>query len=98
MVSEPEAWPWSSAASRIQGKPDPLLDPACPLPNDATGPWEDFLMDPAREEEKELADLRRYSRTGRPLGSPDFVEKISALLGRDYKKKKPGRKAEERMK
>ena len=93
LVVEPEAWLWSSAASRILGKPDPLLDTACPLPNGRTGSWKDFLMAPARAEE--LAALRRHERTGRPLGSEVFVEKIGMLVGRDLQKKKPGRKVQE---
>ena len=87
------AWRWGSAASRILGGPDPLLDSACPLPNQSTGPWKDFIMAPTRAEE--LAALRRPTRTGRPLGSESFVEKISTLLGRDLRKQKPGRKPKE---
>jgi putative transposase len=93
LVSEPESWRWSSAASRISGGPDPLLDTACPLPNRSTRPWKDFVMAPSRAEE--LAALRRHTRTGRPLGSESFVEKISTLLGRDLRKQKPGPKPKE---
>jgi putative transposase len=31
LVAQPEAWPWSSARSRILGGPDPLLAPDCPI-------------------------------------------------------------------
>jgi len=93
LVVEPEAWPWSSAASRILGKPDPLLDTACPLSNGRTGSWKDFLMAPTRAED--LAALRRHERTGRPLGSEAFVAKVGVLIGRDLQKKKPGRKVQE---
>ena len=57
------------------------------------GPWKNFVMAPTRAEE--LAALRRHTRTGRPLGSESFVEKISTLLGRDLRKQKPGRKLKE---
>ena len=93
LVAQPEAWPWSSAASRILGKPDPLLDTACPLSNGRTGSWKDFLMAPTRAED--LAALRRHERTGRPLGSEAFVAKVGVLIGRDLQKKKPGRKVQE---
>jgi putative transposase len=93
LVSEPESWRWSSAASRILGGPDPLLDTACPLPNRSTRPWKDFVMAPTRAED--LAALRRHTRTGRPLGSASFAEKISTLLGRDLRKQKPGPKPKE---
>jgi hypothetical protein len=55
-----------------------------------TGSWKDFLAAPTRAEE--LAALRRHERTGRPLGSEAFVEKVGVLIGRDPQKKKPGKK------
>ena len=51
------------------------------------------LMAPARAED--LDALRQHERTGRPLGSEAFVEKVGMLIGRDLRKKKPGRKAPE---
>ena len=95
LVTQPEDWPWSSAGSRILGKPDPVLDSACPLPNARTGPWKDFLTVPTRAEEAEKwRALRRHERTGRPLGSEAFVEKVGMVIGRDLRKKKPGRKVQ----
>jgi hypothetical protein len=44
---------------------------------------------------EELAALRRHERTGRPLGSEAFVEKVGVLIGRDPQKRKPGRKVQE---
>ena len=33
----------------------------------------------------------RHERTGRPLGSEIFVEKVGMLIGRDLQEKKPGK-------
>jgi len=92
LVTHPEDWRWSSAASPILGGADLLLDTACPLPNERTGSWKDFLMAPTRAED--LAALHRHEWTGRPLGSEVFVEKIGVLIGRGLQKQKPGRKAQ----
>ena len=64
------------------------MDSACRLPNGRTGPWKDFLIAPTRAEE--LAAFRRPERTGRPLRSEVFVEKVGVLIGRDLQRKKPG--------
>ena len=40
---------------------------------------------------EELRDMRRHSRTGRPLGSTPFVERLERILGRALTPKKPGR-------
>jgi len=37
-----------------------------------------------------LAAFRRPERTGRPLRSEVFVEKVGVLIGRDLQRKKPG--------
>ena len=90
LVGEPRAWPWSSAAGRILARADALLDPACPLPGMVSESWRDFLTVPTRAEQAET--MRRHERTGRPLGSETFVERVGVLLGRDLTRKKPGRK------
>jgi len=53
-------------------------------------PRGDFLGIPTRAEEAEL--LSRHSRTGRPLGSADFVAYLEAQLGRPLRRGKPGPK------
>jgi len=52
--------------------------------------WRSFLDSAIRE--KELRDLRDHGRTGRPLGSADFVDRLERLVGRTLGPKKPGRK------
>jgi len=36
--------------------------------------------------------LRRHERTGRPLGSEEFVTDVEGCLGRELRPKRPGRK------
>jgi hypothetical protein len=42
--------------------------------------------------------LARHEATGRPLGELPFLERLTALLGRDLIPKKPGRKAKQKAK
>ena len=42
--------------------------------------------------EEELGDMRLHGRTGRPLGSSTFVERLERIVGRALTPKKPGRK------
>ncbi|MFO7675864.1 MAG: hypothetical protein R6X12_06080 [bacterium] len=52
--------------------------------------WHEYLgqKPPASEAEA----LRLHNRTGRPLGSETFVEKLERLVGRTLKPQKPGPK------
>ena len=52
--------------------------------------WNEFLKDEIQE--KEYQDLRQHERTGRPLGSNLFIDKLEALLGKQLRKKKTGPK------
>ena len=42
--------------------------------------------------EEALQAQRRHERTGRPLGSTAFVERLEGVLGRPLKKRKSGPK------
>jgi putative transposase len=45
--------------------------------------------------EADAAAIRRCERTGRPLGSAGFIERLEVELGRALKPQKPGRKKRE---
>ena len=81
-------WPWSSARPRLLGRDDRLVKVA-PLLTMA-GDWNALLNSGLAEEE--LRDLRLHSRTGRPLGSTTFVERLERIVGRVLTRNKPGRK------
>ena len=79
---------WSSARAHLQGE-DNILVKAEPLleiiPN-----WQELLKIDLTEEEYKT--LRRHERTGRPLGSEDFVTRMEKLTARVLRMKKPGPK------
>ena len=83
-----EEYPWSSASAHIKGKSTELLD-VIPLlelvPN-----WKEFLSQPLPEEQRNT--LRTHERTGRPLGTKEFVNQLETLLVRKLDKEKPGPK------
>jgi len=88
LTRKPWTWKWSSAAAHRRGEDDKLVK-AAPLLRLA-GDWEEFLDVPVSEDEIET--LRRHERTGRPLGSPEFMERIENALSRVLRPQKPGRK------
>jgi putative transposase len=81
-------WRWSSARAHLEGRDDGLVEVAPLL--DLVPDWRAFL---ARGlDDDALETLRRHSRTGRPLGSPAFLEALEARLGRRVRPGKPGPK------
>ena len=79
LVRRAEAYPWSSARSRVAGTADPLLSAGCPLV-DAIADWADYLASP--DDQDWMEDFRAATRSGRPVGSASFVELIEARLDR----------------
>ena len=88
IVKRPEEYRWSSAKAHLEGEDDILVK---------TGPllgiiddWQGLLTSDLSE--KEYKTLRRHERTGRPLGSDDFLLKLEKLTSRVLRKQKPGPK------
>ena len=52
--------------------------------------WEELLSSDLPEEDYET--IRRHERSGRPLGSEDFLDRLETLTSRLLRKKKPGPK------
>jgi len=77
-------WRWSSARGNLGYVADPLLDEssACNL----IGSWREYLG--MEEDERELNDLRRLTRIGRPDGDEAFVESIELKSGRVVRKRR----------
>ena len=88
LVSDPTEYPWSSARAHVAGKDDALVK-AQPL-LDRFGDWREFLATGLEDDDADL--LRRHQRTGRPLGSSEFVVRLEKLLNRALAPRKPGRK------
>lgn len=90
MVPEATQWPWSSAAAHCgSGAPPALLEMAHWRKRWTATEWIDYLA--ARESASDVATLRQYTHTGRPLGSEEFVAHLEHSTLRALVPRKPGR-------
>ncbi len=87
MAVHPADYRWSSARAHLKGDDDELVV-AAPL-LELVPDWEEFLR---LSTEEELKVLQLHERTGRPLGSAGFIEKMEQSLGRILRPRKPGPK------
>jgi putative transposase len=87
LVADAAEWPWSSARSHLSSRDDRLVRVAPLLAMIAD--WRAFL-DSAMSEE-ELLNLRAHGRTGRPLGSATFLDRVETMVGRVLRPQKGGR-------
>jgi len=87
LATDAAAWPWSSAQAHLAKKDDGLVKVSPLL--EIVGDWKTFL---AGANEELLNDIRKHERSGRPLGSEEFVESLEAGLNRTLKPEKPGPK------
>ena len=87
LAQHPEDYRWSSARAHLEGQDDRLVKVAPLL--DLVSDWSSFL---SLSSEDELDLLHRHERTGRPLGTPGFIETLEQTLGRVLKPQKPGPK------
>ena len=83
-----EDYRWSSARAHLQGEDDILVkvEPLLKIIPD----WQELLSGDLPEEEYET--LCRHERTGRPLGSDDFITSLEKQTSRVLRMKKPGPK------
>ncbi len=89
LAARPEAYAWSSARAHVTGAADALLSPARPFPGPVKD-WGAWLSEGLTAEE--TARLRLHTRTGRPLGSKEFVAELEETLGRPLSPQRRGRK------
>jgi putative transposase len=87
LATDATAWPWSSAQAHVAGNDDGLVKVSPLL--EIVGDWKTFLTG---ANEELLNDIRKHERSGRPLGSEEFVESLEADLSRTLKPEKPGPK------
>ena len=88
LVKRPRAWRWSSARAHLAGEDDRLVQ-AGPL-LERIPDWAAFLA--GGMEEDDLEQIRKHSRTGRPLGSERFIARLERRLGRTLAPQKRGPK------
>ncbi len=89
LVKAPYEWRWSSARSHLEGKDDSLVK-TNPLLKIIQKPWETYFSGDVQSDQIEM--FRKHERTGRPIGSPSFIEVLENLLDRNLKPQKPGPK------
>ena len=94
LAEKPWEYRWSSAAAHMAARDDALVKVEPLL--EMVGDWSQFLSEDLAELDAER--LRMHERTGRPLGDDGFIARIERLLGRDIRKRKPGRKLKNRRK
>ena len=86
LAKEATAYEWSSACAHVAGRdPEGLLElewwkELCPL-ND----WAEALL-PSRDDEMRAEEIRRATRTGRPLGDEAFVQRLENKQGRPLRR------------
>jgi len=89
LVARAEDYEWSSARAHLLGRDDGLVTTAPLLARVVD--WSAFLSAGAPAEADD--ELRSHQRTGRPLGSDDFVDHAERLLNRELRPRKAGRVA-----
>jgi putative transposase len=78
LVETPQDWAWSSARAHLDGRDDgtvavePMLSR---IPD-----WGAFLKETQTEEA--IQQLRLHNRTGRPMGTKDWIEGLEKQVGR----------------
>jgi putative transposase len=81
-------WQWSSARAHLRGQDDDLVRTKPML--DRISDWRAYL---SNDVENHQADsIRRHTRTGRPLGTAEFVHNLERVTGKPLAPKRPGRK------
>ena len=81
-----EEWPWSSVHAHMR-KEDDLLVRVEPMLQRVEN-WDAYLNEDIPE--SVLKRIRQHGRTGRPVGSEDFIRTLERKTGRSLRKRKPG--------
>ena len=90
MVSEAAEWRWSSAAAHCgSSAPEAVLEMERWRKRWTVAEWRQHLA--AGESASEVATVRQYTHTGRPLGSEKFVADLEQSILRALVPRKPGR-------
>lgn len=91
LCREPGDWRWSSARAHLEGKDERLVNVWPML--ERVGDWSSFLSGASVERD---VVIERHTRTGRPLGSESFVDRLEVVTGRSLAPKRPGRRPQDK--
>ena len=88
IVKRPEEYKWSSCRAHVQGEDDVLVKvgPLAEMIPD----WRELLAHDLSPDEYET--LRRHERSGRPLGSEDFLSRLKKMTVRLLKRQNLARR------
>jgi putative transposase len=87
LVKNAEDYPWSSAKAHITGSYDKVLSDFYLLKE--INDWLSYLQKKETQEEQML--IKKYAKSGLPLGSKSFILQAETITGRKLRKNKPGR-------
>ncbi len=93
LVARARDWPWSSVRAHLKGRDDGLVTVA-PLIDRIDGRFADLID--AGPTSEQLAAIRAGETIGRPLGAPQFLDRLETKLGRRLRPGKRGRPARPR--
>ena len=88
LYERPQDWRWSSVHAHLHAEDDDLVSVIPML--ERCPDWKEYLG--GRQSAEMLQNVRKHTRTGRPLGNEHFIETLESLTGRSLKRQKPGRK------
>ncbi len=89
LVRSAEDYEWSSARTRLQKLPHPLMDDGCPV-DDTSEEWRQFLE--ADSDGEDIRVLRKATRTGWPAADPETLAEIEKATGMVLHRRKRGRR------
>ena len=88
IVADPASYRWSSARAHLTGNDDQLV--RVQSLSELVVDWDEFLKGGLTHQE--IEQIEQHQRTGRPLGSLQFIEELEGRLGRLFRCKKSGPK------
>ena len=92
LVPDAKSWIWSSARRHCGcGEAAVCLDTERFSRRWSAKSWQEYLA--TGESEEEVAAIRRCTHTGRPFGSPEFIQALERSTHRELAAKKGGRPA-----
>jgi len=89
LVENPWDWKWSSAKQHAYGEKDDLIKLADISKFIGAGNWKEFLNEAVGEDF--LEEIRKNTKTGRPVGNTDFVSRLEKMFKRRLSVSRRGR-------
>ncbi len=94
MVKKAEDYDYSNARSHIIGGNNDVINEEL-FEKAQRKDYRAFIN--AIVSETEIKAIQYHTKTGRPLGSEQFVKKMERKIGRDFSLKKPGRPRQQKI-